>query len=320
MKQFKTNTQYLLVLFVFISTPLNLVQAICQNTTQMELIYNQTNSSELIALLNQLCNENTNLKGSISSVNISLNEMGFVISEVNGSLSLKVEESRNYTKEVNESLFTRISQERNHTMKLIQNLNDTLLSKSVFNIFLENNASDYATKQDLDEFDEQIQIRKRELTDMWDEKISSLRKSYLSLEDYQNHSSQLKSEIYRMVNRQLSVWDRYAWYIFLSVVMGLGVIIAMLKFKPSIIRKPIIKHMKPEIKTVEDLTSQSELKARIDRMRKLKLMVVTNKELNRKEKITLLKKIDNNEVWDEDTLKAETELLLKSRKLHEGKK
>ena len=108
---------------------------------------------------------------------------------------------------------------------------------------------------------------------------------------------------------------RDSLYIFLAIAIGFGSLTAILKFKPQLIRKPILKKVPVEKRSIEEITSASDLKKRIDLMRDLKLRVLSDKELSRKQKVKLLKAIDESRVWDAESLKKERELILETDKV-----
>ena len=176
-----------------------------------------------------------------------------------------------------------------------------------------------ADKADLDDLQDNVskimERKKEELIDIFDTKVRKLREEFLTLDEYENHSSTLKLEIYRMVENQLSVWDRYALYIFLTVCIGIGTFAFIYKYKPQLLRKPFLKNPKYGVRTIEELTTSSDLKQKIENIRTLKLNVLKNKELTKKQKVQLLQKIDKGEIWDMDTLSREIELMKLEEKI-----
>jgi len=296
--------KFFIAVLVLFLLGVGIVSATC-NITQLENIYNQTNSSELRTFLEQLCSENNLLLEKLLLMeNITIN--------MNQSLSSRLD---------NTSLS--LLRERNLTNTQINSLNTTVRD---LNSSLNSTMDRYPTKEELsatitllnisisDKIDnEKIDSTKEELIDIFDTKWNNIKKNYqsdfMTLEDYKNQTDNLKVEIYQMTQGQLSIWDRYAWYIFLSIGGILGTIIAIVRLKPQIMRKPIIKGLRPELKTVEDLTSKSDLRTRIDMMRNLKIKVVNNRILSKDQKISLLKKIDEGEIWNDSSLLSEITLI-----------
>jgi hypothetical protein len=226
------------------------------------------------------------------------------------NLLTTTEELKNDTEKLNQSLISSLAKEKEEREKLEARINWNISQKAdkeELTLFLENVTLE-------------VESRKQSLIDIFDEKVRRLRDDFLTMEEYENHSSTLRSEIYHMVERQISVWDRYALYIFLSVCAVSITLIGIVKYKPQLIRKPIIKNYPIEKRSIEEITSKSDLKKQIELIRELKLRVIQDKDLKRKEKIELLKKIDRGKVWDVESLKKERELTVSMRGLDEGKK
>lgn len=239
--------------------------------------------------------------------NLTAMNMSFLIDELEANcnkiqaLSVKVETTSNKTDLVNSSFI-------NSTFNLQSRIDS-------FNISLSNSLDKYDTFNDtLLNYNKTIEDKKLQLEDIFDSKYSDLENQFLTAKDYQDNNTIFRQEITNLVEMQISPLDRYVKYLFITIVIVVIGVILILRYKPNIIRKPLITDIRPETKSITELTTRSALKDKIDKMRGLKIKIARGK-LDLKDKIELLKKVDNNEIWDDASLEKEIELMKSTRGL-----
>lgn len=301
------------IVFLFIVSP---TIAVCPQEVYNYL--NVANHTELNDTFTVICDL-------LNSLNISLNSSQSNLTQYYNNTDSRITS-------VNDSLFsldnnTGVSlEQQNVTLMLLVNRTSSLegrfdsLSTSVNNTLGQYEGRIVDNMNNLNSsIAEGLDNKEEELENIFDEKYKDLKTKFLSKEDYENYSSTLKTDIYNTVQYELRFWDRYATYGFILAVVAVVCIVAVLRFKPFKSQKPILKGFRPELKTVEDMTTKSDLKAKIDAIRGLKLAVVKS-DFNQEQKIILLKKIDTNEIWDIDSLKKEMDLIRNEAKLKTVKK
>lgn len=174
------------------------------------------------------------------------------------------------------------------------------------------NMTKYVTADEMqvwnDTFDEKLAGTEQRLTDIFDSKIMKMRKDYATKEDITNATMEMWSVIRSIPNPI----DTYNMYIFYLTVAGLVVFTVLYVWKPQMFKAGgIIKDIKTTKMRVEDVTTESELKKRIEMMRKLKLKIAKLKKpkLTKEQKLQLMQMVNDRVIESEDDLKKEVEIL-----------
>ena len=142
--------------------------------------------------------------------------------------------------------------------------------------------------------------------DIIDNKISKMKDSYTLKDEFLNYTS----SIWSYMQYKPTTFDIYAPYIFWIFVIALMLGMVVYKFGPQYLKKPfILRGLKGETHTFEELTTEGELKRKKERLRELKLSVIKVKGIPEKLKPMLLKKIDEGEISSLEDAAKEAEIL-----------
>ena len=161
----------------------------------------------------------------------------------------------------------------------------------------------------LDGYDANISAAMQRFEDILDWKIDSLKDTFVTAEEV-NASIDEKTEwVPGYVASETDIFDRMGIY----AVIGLGVVAASVtafyRYKP--LRKLLAVKAKSEVRSTESMLTDDDLKKRRGRMIELKKLLIKAKKLKTEQKLALSRKIDSREIYDEESLKDEMDIIIK---------
>jgi hypothetical protein len=153
-----------------------------------------------------------------------------------------------------------------------------------------------------------VREENKKLEDTIDTRFEDLSAKYYSKKEVDDLVSNTTTNLYEYVKNQQ---PNYSWvsYVFWGFLAVFGVAVLLYKFRPTTVTR-LLKGVKSEPKSIEEITTAKDYQLRIKRLRELKLEA-TKKKLNREKLIEMLKKIDAGEIQDKDDLDKEAEILRK---------
>lgn len=298
---------------LFFVLSLNVVHG-CSNSTAMELILNQTNSSELVDLIKLLCSliNQTNMSLDMKILSLEIKTTGLENKTNNFTLSLN--ESTFYLKEkvskIDKNVTNGLDDLNNSLNNCYNNTEGAALEDRINTIY----ERDTYLAEFQDNISELTDQKKIELEDVFDDKINNIKddleKQFMTTAEYYENRTQDRTWVVGYVQQELNFIDRYAIYAFLGVVATIAIGVIVVKYGPSGIKKGLtLKDLKGEPHTPEEVITRSDLKTKIENIRKLKLTVVRKKKLKKEKKAKLLAMIDNGKIISAEDLEKEVEIL-----------
>ena len=272
----------------------------CLNETQkdvLEQIANATNVSysELLSIFELLCTFNESSR----------------ITSLDSKISLVNETYFNKTKELSSELTT-LRNDVNETIEEKLAIYDWNFSQ------LKTDLKDVRLRMDKmnDNFTSSVNEAKNKLTDLFDDKLSEFRKEFVKRRDLDELKDNITSWVYSYVEERTSFYDRMGFYLIVGISIALlGGALILKHFKPSL-SIPLLKKVRVEKRTLSDLTTESDLRQRIKKLREFRLKIARS-DLTKEQKIELMRKLERGEIeLDEEALNKEIEII----KLMEGKR
>jgi len=283
----------LLLVFLLAFCVLTVLASACLTEEQLRVLQNISNATnvsygKLVSIFELFCN--------LTSQN-----------------SLEIQELQNTTSDLNSSILEMDSKFSDYYNK--SEINLTFLTVEEFEkelAILKWNisqiAKNYVRKDVLDVWNSTLEnhlsSERQKYEDILDEKISGLKNVYVTKSELQNETAR----IWNYIISKPTFWDKYGPYIFWSAVLAFGIGIFLYKFPITAKYMPRLKKVKGEVRSIEELTTQEDLKRKIEQIRELKLKAVKLK-LPKEKKIELLKRIDRGEIENEEALRKEYEIL-----------
>ncbi len=286
-------------------------------------VYADCLDSEQIETVELLCNK----------MNLSLNETLLMVDlfeslcEQNSTYNVTQNITQNITYEYNDSmLMNNISLLLNMSEDLeesLDSINDSLKffwNNTTVATELEHIYDKMTTREVIDEWNDTMVSKRAEVSDdleeVFDEKLVYFKDSYVRKEDWNSTVEKMWITIRNIPQEG----DWYAKMAFWGVIIIGGIVLAfhfVKTVRPKSFKKIKIKEKEYPI---DEETSESDIMRKTERIRNLKFEVVKNKDLSIDEKNGLIKKIDTNEVWDDDSLEKEVELIMSLKKADKKQK
>ena len=145
--------------------------------------------------------------------------------------------------------------------------------------------------------------------DILDSKIDKLKETFVTAEEVNSSISENMAWIPSYVANKTNFFDRIGMYVLVGLGLVGAIMMAFYKYKP--LRQFVAVRMKSEVRDISSLITDEDLKKRRSAMMGLKKLLIKDKKLKLNEKQAIARKIDRMEIYDEESLKDEMDIVSK---------